>query len=84
MVYSGEYEYDLYLKNDYNTPGYTQWYYFKVHNTRKDCTYRFNLVNLMKPDSTYNMGMKPVLYSVKDAEKSGIGWQRDGMNIAYY
>ena len=38
----------------------------------------------MKPDSTYNMGMKPVIYSVKDAEKQGFGWQRDGFNIAYY
>ena len=47
-------------------------------------TYRFNIVNLMKPESTYTMGMKPLLYSVKEAEKAGIGWQRDGFNIAYY
>jgi hypothetical protein len=45
-----------------------------VSNTRKDKTYRFNIVNLMKPDSTYNMGMKPLLYSVKEAETGGIGW----------
>ncbi len=38
----------------------------------------------MKPDSTYSMGMKPLLYSVKDAEKHGLGWYRDGFNIAYY
>ena len=38
----------------------------------------------MKPDSTYSQGMKPVVYSVKDAEKTGLGWQRDGQNIAYY
>jgi hypothetical protein len=38
----------------------------------------------MKPESTYNLGMKPLIYSVKDAEKNGIGWQRDGSNIAYY
>ena len=38
----------------------------------------------MKPDSSYNQGMKPLTYSVKDAEKNGIGWQREGMNIAYY
>jgi cytosolic carboxypeptidase protein 2/3 len=36
--------------------------------------YRFNLVNMMKPDSTYNMGMKPLIYSVKEAEKNNIGW----------
>ena len=55
-----------------------------MQNTRKDKTYRFNIVNLMKPDSTYNLGMKPVVYSVKEAEKNNIGWYRDGFNIAYY
>jgi hypothetical protein len=63
-----EFEYDLYLQNDYGTPGYTQWYYFRVQNTRKDITYRFNIVNLMKPDSNYKMGMRPLIYSVKEAE----------------
>ena len=29
-----EYEYDLILKPDYNTRGYTQWYYFRIANTR--------------------------------------------------
>lgn len=77
-------EYDLYLKNDYGTNGYTQWYYFRVENTRKDRVYRFNIVNLMKPDSNYNQGMKPLIYSVKDAEENKVGWQRDGFNIAYY
>lgn len=67
-------EYDLYLKNDYGTNGYTQWYYFRVENTRKDRVYRFNIVNLMKPDSNYNQGMKPLIYSVKDAEENKIGW----------
>ena len=71
---SDEFEYDLFLKNDYGTQGFTQWYYFKISNTRKDVTYRFNLVNMMKPDSTYAMGMKPLIYSVKEAEKSNIGW----------
>ena len=47
-------------------------------------TYRFNIVNFMKPDSNYNHGMKPLTYSVKDAECTRIGWQRDGFNIAYY
>ena len=28
--------------------------------------------------------MKPLIYSVKEAEESRIGWQRDGFNIAYY
>jgi hypothetical protein len=38
----------------------------------------------MKPDSNYNQGMKPLIYSTKEADKSKIGWHRDGFNIAYY
>lgn len=36
LIFRGDFEYDLYLKNDYNTGGYTQWFYFKIQNTRKD------------------------------------------------
>jgi len=38
----------------------------------------------MKPDSNYNHGMKPLLYSVKAADLSQEGWMRDGYNIGYY
>lgn len=38
----------------------------------------------MKPDSNYNMGMKPLVYSVAEAEQNQIGWHRDGTNIGYY
>jgi hypothetical protein len=30
VVKVNDYEYDLYLKNDYGTIGFTQWYYFRV------------------------------------------------------
>jgi len=52
----GDFEYDLILKNDYGTGGFNQWYFFKVSNTRKNQTYRFNIINMMKPDSTYSRG----------------------------
>jgi len=38
----------------------------------------------MKPDSTYNKGMRPLTYSVLEAEKSNLGWRRDCQNIAYF
>ena len=31
------------LKNDFNTNGHTQWYFFSVGNTRKDVTYKFTI-----------------------------------------
>lgn len=67
-----EYEYQLILKNDYNTQGHTQWFYFSVANTRKDVEYKFTIINLMKPDSLYNSGMKPLFYSDKQAKLKSI------------
>lgn len=65
----GEFEYDLILKYDYSTSNYTQWFFFKVSNTRKDAVYKFNIINLIKPESSYNEGMKPLVYSVKGAKE---------------
>ena len=81
----GEYEYNLILKYDHNTTTYTQWFYFKVTNVKKGIPYKFNFVNLVKPESSYNQGMKPLIYSKKEVDQgSGIGWYRDGENICYY
>jgi cytosolic carboxypeptidase protein 2/3 len=79
-----EYEYDLILKPDYNTRGYTQWYYFSVSNTKAGKNYRFNIINLIKPDSLYNHGMRPLMYSDAAAKKTGRGWIRTGSDICYY
>lgn len=79
-----EYEYDLILNPDYNTKSHTQWYFFSVSNTRKGPTYRFNIINMVKPTSVYNEGMRPIAHSAIDAEKQGLGWRRYGSNIAYY
>ena len=79
-----DYEYDLYLKPDYNTNSYTQWYYFRVQNTRRDRTYTFTIRNLQKSDSLYNYGLLPLLYSRKEAERVRNGWHRVGQNVAYY
>lgn len=51
---------------------------------RKGPTYKFNIVNLVKPDSSYNHGMKPLIYSKKDAEVRKLGWHRSGKDIKYY
>lgn len=51
-------EYNLMLQNDINTNGHTQWFYFRVTNTFKGQTVKLNMLNLAKPDSLYNYGMK--------------------------
>ncbi|CAI2375593.1 unnamed protein product [Moneuplotes crassus] len=79
-----EFEYELYLRNDYNSQNYTQWYFFKCTNIKAGVKYTFHLKNFQKPDSLYNQGMKPLVYSTKKVEEDGIGWYRGGENICYY
>lgn len=78
-----ENEYDLILQNDINTNGHTQWYFFRVGNTRRGMRVKFNMLNLAKPDSLYNYGMKALCFSNKLKEEEGVGWHRVGQNIAY-
>ena len=77
-------EYNLVLQNDINSKGNTQWYYFQVKNTTADLDVRFNIVNFTKKDSLYNFGMKVLVYSLRENEKTQIGWFRAGAGIGYY
>ncbi|XP_067848292.1 uncharacterized protein [Heptranchias perlo] len=80
----GNREYNLILRTDLYTAKHTQWYYFRVQNTRVAVPYRFTIINLMKPTSLYNMGMKPLMYSTKEANLCQVGWRRVGSQIKYY
>ena len=77
-------EYHLLLQNDVNTSGHTQWFFFRVQNTKKYHEARFNMLNLSKPDSLYNEGMKVLIYSERTSEDKDIGWHRGGHKISYY
>ena len=94
-----ENEYDLIVKPDINTRGHTQWFYFSVSNTRKGVPVKFNLINMYKGNSLYNRGMRPLMYSRRDAgEELGptkaegpgngvtdrVGWRRCGTDVCYY
>nr|XP_012145462.1 PREDICTED: cytosolic carboxypeptidase 2-like [Megachile rotundata] len=76
--------YQLYLRKDLYTQRHTQWYYFRISNTRSRTTYRLSIVNLCKEESLYNEGLRPLLYSTEDAKQRAVGWRRCGDNIAYY
>ena len=77
-------EYDLWLREDLHTNGNIQWFYFSVENITAGLTVRFNLVNHNKPDSLFNHGMRPLVYSTKVADLHGTGWVRAGTNCCYY
>ncbi|XP_018415221.1 PREDICTED: cytosolic carboxypeptidase 2, partial [Nanorana parkeri] len=80
----GTYEYELTLRTDLYTSKHTQWFYFQVKNTKKGVPYRFTITNLMKSNSLYNAGMKPLMYSEHNAALTGDGWKREGKDIKYY
>ncbi|XP_053576336.1 cytosolic carboxypeptidase 2 [Bombina bombina] len=80
----GKYEYELTLRTDLYTSKHTQWFYFQVQNTKRGVPYRFTITNLMKSNSLYNSGMKPLIYSQQDALLKGVGWMREGRDIKYY
>ncbi|XP_033640289.1 uncharacterized protein LOC117300677 isoform X2 [Asterias rubens] len=79
----GQFEYELILKTDMYTPRHTQWFYFRVQRMLPGVTYKFSIINLLKKDSLYNHGMRPLMYSEQKAERSSLGWQRVGHNISY-
>ena len=97
-VQKGDHNYDLFLRSDLHTPGHTQWFYFAVANTHTPelvalaaqgveippVRVKFNIVNFTKPDSLFNLGMRPVVYSVHDATTKNAGWVRGGSDISYY
>ena len=43
--------YNLVLQNDTNTNGYSQWFFFRVKNTKKNSTIKFNIINQMKEET---------------------------------
>lgn len=79
----GQFEYELVLKTDLYTNRHTQWYFFRVENVVPGITYKFRIVNLLKRDSLYNYGMRPLIYSEEESKKNGIGWMRTGHHILY-
>jgi hypothetical protein len=66
------------LQNDTNTYGHNQWFFFRVQSQKNNINVKFNIVNLIKKDSLFNYGLKPLVFSEKDNNKSGIGWIRRG------
>ena len=44
---------------------------------------KLNFVNFNKPDSLFNKGMQPVMYSMKNAASKNTGWVRAGTDISY-
>lgn len=85
MAYkANESEYLLLCQNDTNTMGNTQWFFFRVTNTKLNHQVKFHIINFLKSDSLYNYGMKVSVYSKRSFEEKRTGWFRGGEDILYY
>ena len=58
-------EYELFLQTDFGNDKYTNWFFFRVYNTRKNNVYKFTVNNMAKAKSLFNEGMKITLFSEK-------------------
>jgi hypothetical protein len=58
-------------------------FFFRVSNTTANMKITFNIINMAKPDSLYNYGMKVLVFSDYDNKVSGKGWLRGGDKISY-
>ena len=79
-------EYNLWLQDDTNSDNsLTQWFYFSCLNVKKGTVVKLNMMNLMKDDSLYSIGMQPFVYSRKrHYEGDGVQWHREGFDIEYF
>ena len=72
------------MQNDINSKGHTQWFYFRVQNTKQGHSVKFNILNYSKGDSMFNYGMKVAIYSERKAAAQDVGWHRGGTDISYF
>jgi len=82
-VQIGENEYDLFLRVNSNTGGYTGWFYFEVSNTRRNQKVRFNILNMTKTESPYGRGMRINYWSKPGNHSAFQGWQLGAHDIGY-
>ena len=69
-------EYNLSLSYDVHTEGNCQWFYLSVANMSSGSqgrAYKFNFCGMSKPDSEFNRGMQPFLYSTRAAHLAAPG-----------
>lgn len=80
-----EFEYNCFVNFDYNSSTHSQWFFFSVRNIGKGRQYKFNIMNLQKDESCYQIGMKPFVYSTKRNREAGENlWRRGCENVCYY
>ena len=77
-------KYELFLHNDTNTSGYTQWFFFRVSNIKKGKKINLRIMNFLRKKTKYSNGIKIWCYSRKNSELNKIGWHHTTEDVNYY
>ena len=75
--------YQLFLNDDTNSNGYTQWFFFRISNCKKGKKINLNIMNLHRKKSFYSNGIKVLYYSKKKFQKEKIGWHHTNEKVEY-
>lgn len=76
--YSGENEYDLYIRADTCNQKYRLWFYFSVSNNLPSQTVIFHICNFSKGKSLYRDGMSPCVRSTSRSD-----WSRKVLEMLF-
>ena len=77
-------EYELFLQNDTNTRGHSQWFFFRVSNGKKGQKIKLNIMNFQRKKTKYSLGLKIWYFSKKKKEEKSIGWHHTEENVNYF
>ena len=75
--------YQLFLQNDTNTNGHTQWFFFRITNGKKGQKIKLNIMNFQRKKSKYSQGLKIWYFSKRKKEEKKIGWHHTKENVEY-
>ena len=85
LVYLDEMNnYQLFLHNDTNTTGYSQWFFFRIINVKKNQKINLNIMNFQRKTTKYSNGLKIWYYSTKKNKEKNISWHHTTEKVDYY
>ena len=75
--------YQLFLQNDTNTNGHTQWFFFRITNGKKGQKIKLNIMNFQRKKTKYSQGLKIWYFTKRKKEEKKIGWHHTNENVEY-
>ena len=76
--------YELFLQNDTNTKGHSQWFFFRITKKIKGKKIKINIMNFQRKTTKYSIGIKIWYFSKKKKEEKNIGWHHTTETVEYF